>query len=580
MTIYDNTYYRKINFILFFTVITFIYSFAIFNAKFKGPDEPIYYAYTKSTVEDYDLNVLNQLTPGHSPYYFPSGEIFVSKTYNFPDYHDHGGIVYWVPFYVLGKSLYSLYGRLNILDISVYSQEEFIKGILSLSTVILSFLVFIFTCLFCRTFFSAKVSFYSSIAIFFGTPFFYFSLFEVGNAQILAVLFSILSIWFCSNAVRMKRLHWFLYGIFFSACLIIKIDIFFQVFFISCFLFFLLLLGKADLNKAVLFFVGIVPGFALSQVNSYIKYGTFHLGYLGLLNLKSFYFFEQLFSSYRGFFYTSPIFYILILGFLLVARNLRKKSYMTSQERLNYVFIFSLSLYLFLKIFILSFRYAWGGGTPGARLLLTEYPVLVLLYGYTLLQVQKKYWLRTIFYAISIFLISWNLLVVTEFSAGVDIKNIIDKPVLLKRLTTAIPALISLFSSKNLNLKLFLLPVFIPFLAAILFIVRQQDKILSFFGKLGDGGQFKSLKLVILLIVYFYSFYSMVTIFNVANNERNIKVMQSQGILNDVRVVGPGKFEMFENISSFDEMTQYYKYKGDEKNLERIKEIRYSLYNK
>ena len=73
----------KISISTFLLFLTFLSLFLVFDTKFHGPDQPIYYAYTASLVEDGDLNVVNQLNPKQDKYYFPFGRLGVSKTYNF-----------------------------------------------------------------------------------------------------------------------------------------------------------------------------------------------------------------------------------------------------------------------------------------------------------------------------------------------------------------------------------------------------------------------------------------------------------------------------------------------------------------
>ena len=49
-------------FYVFFLVFC-LYIFAVYDIGFNGADEPIYYAYTASVVEDGDLNAINEVSP-------------------------------------------------------------------------------------------------------------------------------------------------------------------------------------------------------------------------------------------------------------------------------------------------------------------------------------------------------------------------------------------------------------------------------------------------------------------------------------------------------------------------------------
>ena len=304
----------KAVFFIFF--IFFIYLFLVFSSKFKGPDEPIYYAYTASVVEDGDLNAVNHLDSNY-PYYLPDGKIGISSTYNLPDFHNHGGVVLWAPFYLYGKLVYFIDRKIDLMKLNNYGPEDITKCAMSFSTMIFGFVTLLLTFLFCRFFFSDTISAFSTFVMFIATPYFYFTMQDVGNANIIASLFSVLSIWFLGYAIRMKKTHWFLCGLFFSICFIVKVDLWFQIFSIALVIFILILLKKAHWSCGVYFLFGFTPGFILKTINDYIKYGTLHMGEFGLLNFKDCYFWEQLFSPYHGFFYTSPVFFICMIGFIL-----------------------------------------------------------------------------------------------------------------------------------------------------------------------------------------------------------------------------------------------------------------------
>ena len=199
-------------------IFFFLYLFFVYDTDFHGPDEPIYCAYTASIVEDGDLNAVNHLNQKY-PYYLPDGKVGVSKTYNLPDYHNHGGVIFWVPFYLYAKFAYFFISKFRLN----YGIDDFINCSMSFSTILFGFLAVLLTFLFCKIFFSWLAALWSTLIMFLGTPFFYFLLSEVGNAQILAMLLSILSIWFCSYVIGRKKSHWFLYGLFLSMCVIVKI---------------------------------------------------------------------------------------------------------------------------------------------------------------------------------------------------------------------------------------------------------------------------------------------------------------------------------------------------------------------
>ena len=562
----------------------FIYLFLVFVTDFRGPDEPIYYAYTASVVEEGDLNAIDNLDSKRD-YYFPSGVIEVSKTYNLPDFHSHGGVILWAPFYAYAKIIYSLASRFNISGLTAYGPKRFIECLMSFSTITFGFFVLFLTYMLCRVFFSNKFSIFSTLAICFGTPFFYFLLFEVGNAQILASLFSILSIWAVSCIIGMKRLHWFVYGLFFGICIVVKVDLWFQIFFILLLFIALLILKQTTWKNGGFFLLGIIPAYTLKMINDYVKYGTFHIGEFGILNLKGSYLWEMLFSSYRGHFYTSPILYICLIGFILVvARSLRNiktlggAKEIDSDKRRDF-FIFILSSYLLVKIFIISYDYAWGGGTPGARVLLTEFPIFVILYARTL-QVQKGFTKYCLFF-ISLIFVLWNLLIISEYVTGVDLKYVLETPRLGIRIKSLENILTSLFHYQGLKLKvsLCLLPMLVIF-GIVFYAVMFSKKVCSSFWYSRNRNSNNVFKVFCLFAIGLNVSYACITFLNVHNNKKNVETLKVSGFFSDAKIITSRDFERGENTRAMDEMMEYFTLVGDQERVDRIQRQKEEMYGK
>lgn len=561
---------RNIEYLIF--LVFFLYLFVVYNTNFHGPDEPIYFAYTASVVEDGDLNVVNQTGLRHS-YYFPSGEMGISKTYNLPDFHNHGGVTLWAPFYIYAKFVYSIAIKFNLTSLTTEGFDRLAKCSMSFSTIVFGFFTVLLTYMLCRVFFSKKISLWSTLVIFFGTPFFYYMLFEVGNANIIASLFSILSIWFCSYVINAKKgSHWFLYGLFFSIGMVIKVDLWFQIFFVFLLFSTLLILKQTTWKNGVYFFIGLFPVLTLKAINDYIKYGTFHIGELTMLNLKDSYLYEQLFSSYRGFFYTSPIFYISLLGFIFVIIELLKniKTINKKEEKMEDLFFLILTLYLAIKIFVISKQYAWGGGTVGARPLLTEFPIFVLLYARAI-QKPKKY-LTYFIYITSIFFVFWNLLIVSEYMAGLDRVYITGAPGISARISTLRYVLGPLFYVKDLNLKLKLFSPLLLIIFVIIFYMKSRfvKSIYPSFWYIRSLNKCKPFKSFALFTIYLYIAYTVITMLNIYNNKRNVERLKEEGFFKNARVIGPSGLEKHENIGSMNEMIEYYWLKGD---IDRVNKI-------
>jgi hypothetical protein len=556
-------------------LVFFIYSFMIYNINFSGTDDPIYFAYTASIVDDGDLNAVNQV-------YSRVDKFAISKTYNLPDFHNHGGIVLWLPFYAYGKFIYPLATKLNLKGANLGELNRIItKCVMSFSTIVFGLIAILLTYFLCRVFFSAKIALWSILAMFLGTPFFYYMLFSTGNANIVASLFSVLSIVICSYIIPMKRSHWFLYGMFFSICTVVKLDLWFQIFFIS-FLFITLVVLKQSTWRNVLYFIiGFSPGFILKIINDYIKYGTFHIGELGLYNPRSYYLFEQLFSTYRGYLYTSPILYICLLGFIFVAINLFKsnKKYINSQEKMQHIFIFILSSYLIIKIFIIAHRYAWGGGTCGGRQLLTEFPIFVLLYAYVLKK-QKGFLAYFFFFTITAFFVLWNLLVISEYITKIDLKYISAALPFNIRVKALKNILDSLFYIKDLHLKLiFCSPLLLAIVGIIFYITgRFIEPIRPSFWYIRSKNS-KSIKLFSLFTMYVFTTYTIVTLLNIYNNKKNAERLKAGNFFENAYIIAPSEFEKQENVGSMNEMIMYFSTKGDMDKVNEIKRYKKEIYS-
>lgn len=544
---------------LILITIFFIYIFLVLNPEFKGPDQPIYYSYTASVVEDGDLNAVNHIDE-HYPYFLPSGKIGVSITYNLPDHHNHGGVVLWVPFYIYGKSMYFLIHKVYSNLEKKYNQQQFIHCSLSLSTLIFYILVCLSIYFVSRIKFSFQAIFLSLFVIFWGTPFFYYTLVEPGNANIIATLFSTLLILFSTRLKNLKKTHWFLYGMFFSICMVIKVDLWFYVIFIL-FIWYVDTSGRFKLSSLGYFISGFLPVFILRGINDYLKYGYFHSGELGLINLKDCYLWEQLFSSYRGFFYTSPIFYITIGGFLLVVHFYLRKKDRKIAPGFEKMLIF-LWLMVIFKILVLSKRYAWGGGTCGARPLLTEYPVFVLTYAYLWKKLNNHY-LRFFLILISIVCVMWNFLVISEYMSGADIENLGKHISILHRIDNIKEIIKYLMMPKDLGLKLWLCMPLV---------------LITFFVVLGIKNKISTLKVFNWFTTYLVLIYFVITTLNVVNNKNKVERLKREGFFDNCEVLKPGEYEKIENLGSMDEMIEYFSRIGDLKRAEKIKKLKKELY--
>ncbi|MDP2928055.1 MAG: tetratricopeptide repeat protein [Candidatus Omnitrophota bacterium] len=557
------------NKIIYLAISVFLYFFFVFDVNFHGPDEPVYFGYTASLVEDGDLNIVNQV-------YFGYGK-FVSETYNFPNLNNYGGVVLWLPFYTYAKSIYYIANKLNIKSLIDEGYIRTAKCAMSFSTVIFGFLGIIFTYLFCRKFFSKKISTWSVIAIFLGTPFFYYTLFEVGNPNVISCLLLVISIWFCSDMMYMGRLQWFLYGLFFSVCTAVRTELLAQLLFIFSFFIILCALKKISWKNGLYFLCAFIPILVLNGINLYLKLGQ---GWFSQFlpwptRLRHAIWFDGFLNSFRGIFYTSPILYVCFLGFLLIMI----KTLMDIKDILgnitgnlkNFFFII-LSLYLILKLLFLNVAFSPGGDTLSGRMFLSEFPIFVLLFAHA---IQKKY-LRLPILILSPFLVFWNLLISSEFMTGLDWIYIEKTPSIIERVSVLKYVAYALFYVKDSVLKLKICLPLIMTIAGALLLFRVLLRIWNIDAK--NQNKYIHFKLFYLFVIYLVGMFTVITALNMLNNKRNVEKMKADGFFKDIKIIKPSPdrpIDEEEEIAyRWFKHAAYCALKGDINTLKQIKKAR------
>ncbi len=542
----------------FILVFFFLFLFGAYNANFQGPDDG-YFQYTASVVEDGDLNLINQ--------FYRDGK-YISKTYNLPDPHYYGGVILWVPFYAYAKIIYSLSSKFNF---TIDEVNRLTRCAMSFSTIVFGFLVIFFTYRFLRIFFSNIIAVCSLLAILFGTPFFYYMLYKPGNGNIISCLFSILLIWFSSCMINMKKAHWFLYGAFFSICVTVKMDLWFPMLFIFPLFSYLCVLKKINWKNGIYFLFGFGAIVGLRLINAYLKYDTLRLEELRYLiptNLKTHYFFNGLFSPYRGILYTSPILYICLTGFIIIAinnlKNLKIKN--VKKMMLNDFFSLILTFYAIIKIFVIGFDFP-EEDFSSARFLITEFSIFAFLYARVLH--GRRIIIKYLIVIISVLFVFWNLLLTSETMTGLDWVYISGAPPLGIRINVFKQTLSKLFFLKDLNLKLkFCLPLVLFFLAAILYMEKKFAKRIlpSFWYKEEKNGLRTGFSL---FAIYSFIGIIVVTLLNVYNNKRNVEKLKADGFFENAVVIAPSDYEQGDFYIARLELMQYYALKG-----------RFDMYNK
>ncbi len=565
--------------VIYFSLLTvLLIGFFSFTTNFEGPDMPIYYAYTRSVVEDRDLNPVRYIDERY-PYVFPDGTYGVSPTYNLPTQHNHGGIVLWVPFYVYARALHFFDRILGLNFYSSYTWEELTLCALSFSTVVFGVIALFLSFLIARAFFSNYISLIASVIVFFGTPIFFFTFYEVGNANVIAMLFLTLTIWYFRYVAAAEKEHWFLFGVFLGIAMVVKVDVWFLPFFIGCVFLWLLYQKRTDWKKGLFFLFGVLPPMVLKTINDYIKYGRLHMGEFGVINLRDSYFLEQMFSRYHGFFYTSPLLYICMAGVAVAGWNVLKSRESPERKNRDLMILFLGGLLVF-KLVITSLRFAWGLGTPGARILVTELTVFVILLG-VVISYFKHRRIRAVLILTSIICVLWNFLVITEYMTDIVFEYILN-PVPLSLRVVNILYIFQVFMLRDLDMKLrLMLPLLIVFgyLSHIL-LTRVKKTEFNFWNN-KDLRSGKPLRIFTYLTLFFFASYTLFTVLNVVNNRSNVEALLEKGNLgNDYQyyMLKPDEYEKAENLTAMISLIYIFYLKGDTERVSAIEDHIYDIY--
>jgi tetratricopeptide (TPR) repeat protein len=560
-------------------ILSFLYLFLIYDVNFHGPDEPVYYGYTKSIVEDGDLNLANQV-------YYNFGK-FVSSTYNSPDFHNYGGVIVWLPFYLYAKLIYLVTGNFYSGGLEAFNPDQLAKCAMSFGTVLSGLIIIILSFMLCRRFYPRSKPAFPVIAILLGTPFFYYMLFEAGNANMIGSLFSVLSIWFCLRVIDGKRLDWFLYGLLFSVAVSVRAEIILQACVIVFMFIILRMLKKADWRSGVYFLSGFFIIFILRSINAVIKYGSFRpeemFYIISFLRYRATYNFNGLSSSFRGIFYTSPVLYVCLAGFVMLIKDIfRNFNKNTVEDSMRQMLLLSLSLYAFLKTVLIGIMFSPAGDSLSARLLLTEIPIFILLYA-RVAENRRKY-IRFSVIGFTLFSLAWNLMVISEYITGLDWPYITGLPGIALRIKPVKYIFDVFFYIKDPGMKMALFsPILLIALGVFLYIVKRLRYP-------GGGGYMLKNKNSLYGALYLFAIYSSIaylsiTLLNMSNNQMNVEKMKKENIFDNARLVSTlpmrmNEYEEEEHLWSLFKMSGYYALKGDIKMANNIKNLRERIFGK
>lgn len=263
----------KINFYkwLAASILITLVSWLALNAMSYRPaafDGGAYVAYTESLINDGDFNIINNIKPEMG--------WMISGTQNYPDMHDQGVSLLWVPFAIFAK----------IPEKMGFTQMQTSRGnepwILACILIASIFLFLYGQKILIQTIrpgtLGEKFIFYSFVV---ATPLLFYVFLDFTSADIAAFFISCICLFLGFNFKLEKKSHFATWGALFSLARIIKISF---VFWLPFFLVVLILNAKNLTRKRALsgilfFIIGIAFVLLLKSANDYLQFG-----YLTLAN--------------------------------------------------------------------------------------------------------------------------------------------------------------------------------------------------------------------------------------------------------------------------------------------------------
>lgn len=574
-----NSYFWK--FALLLTVL-----FLVFRIEFHGPDYPIYQSYVLSVFQDGDLNVVNNIRQNSEG--ISCGEFFrgleVTRTYNYPDFHNSGSIFLWAPFFVYSQGIAELASRIGFTTPETAGRIA-VSG-LAFSAVALAFLSLVLIFLIAAGYFQPAHAFWGTILIFWGTPAFYYTLVENGNANIPALFMGVVFLLATPLWLIQKNLRGpLMLGLLLALCMSVKVDLWFQAVMLGASALYLWSIGRLRPLNLLHVLLGLCLGNIPKLLNEYLRYGRFRSGEAGLINLRSSYHWEQLFSPYQGYFTASPLLLICIFALLLLTWRLwnksRRQSILHAPDCAWQRLVLAMTIWLAAKLIIIGFRYAWGGGTFGARQLLSELPYFILLLTFiiSLNRTQKNHWRQFLLSTAMLLAIFVNLIHAGEFAIKEPIVYYLHPPPLMERVAHLKNlAAVCWTGLEQLPLKLSLIPLFLLTLwlgRSLLSRLQEIKQLLRPWEGQTSRANGDNRRNTVHLWLKGLTLYALLSWFvisglNMVNNQDNVAMMTEEGCFEFANVVPRGWVELEENVASMREMVQYFTLKGDKQEVERI----------
>lgn len=353
---------KKLERLLFLGI--FLFSFFVFLAHTKVTktaifaDGRFYYAYTRSIVRDFDLNLINDYRIlGIKPAINSRGLAI--------NVYPPGTSLFWLPSFWLADGLINtinVFPKVN-LDNSGFGLIH--QSAVSATSIFLGTLGLYLVFSFLKKFFSKQVSLFTTFALFSATNLFFYIAVEPINSHAISFFVSSLFVfYFIQKKDMLDKINYFTLGVLGGLAGLVRT----QDFLISLLPLSTIFKTSRKLKNVFYLSLGAVLAFLPQIILWKLFFNTFSRSpYLAIgFNFQNPQIFHVLFNTQNGFFMLTPITLLAFLGLFAF----RKKN----------IIFFRLALTFFLlQLYLISSWSAYTqGGSFSIRMLISTYPLLSL----------------------------------------------------------------------------------------------------------------------------------------------------------------------------------------------------------
>ncbi|AUN99931.1 hypothetical protein C0V70_17830 [Bacteriovorax stolpii] len=527
-----------IAFALLFTIL-----FLRVNHQNMSVEKNIYDYYSESIVNDFDLNVINQV---------PDKERWqITRSGNWPDVHSNGIVTMWAPFFAYKKVMQTFVSEDN---------KKLIVLTRSLATVFFSVVTIILMVFLLGELFPGKNRGWVFITLSLTTSYWWFTFVQPGNADVTSSVFATFEIgMFFYLLKNWSTRSLFFFGLLLGAGLALKIDHIFY-FILPVYLLIQYFLAtrsfKATIKNGLIFSAGVLINLIPMLVNDSVKFGFVNYGYADVVNFDYYMLWPNLVYP-SGFFNNCPIYFACFVG--LISLLFEKK------KDIPLIILGSIP---FLALVIESFARIHHE-SYGARHWVPHFAIFAILLMSLYEKIKDVRWKKILFVIFIVLASGQNI--IKGFSYILNYEHFFFGRNQWQEMAawfsyqgiTGLFANIFYFPEVGLKLRFML-----PLVLICAFGTMKLYRYLAIEKK-------SILALVSVLTVYFSCSYLLITGLNLKYNQQNYIAYKATGKLDQAIVgAGPNIQSLFENLGTYEKLLRFYRYREDEKRVQVIEKSR------